>query len=39
MDFEARVFQGLDQSELDELRRVFEHIQANLVQLADNVAL
>jgi DNA-binding MarR family transcriptional regulator len=39
IDFEAQVFQGLDQGELDELRRVFGHIQSNLLQLADNVAL
>jgi DNA-binding MarR family transcriptional regulator len=36
MDFEAQVFQGLDQGELSELRRVFEHIQTNLAQLADD---
>ncbi len=33
MDFEAQVFQGFDQDELVVLRRSFEQIQSNLMQL------
>ena len=37
INFEAQVFQGLDQCKLDELRHVLEHIQTNLMQLADDI--